>query len=130
MHRFPRSFAPSLLSPFTNHRDYSGTIIVAPTTGLIYLYIWYISPLKAGSQDQAFRIQGDLFSHPLLHPVFSLERIQRIAPQIPCSVPFLCLLQFARNPVVIFLQPHHRAKPKLRSLIFSFPFEDISFVGT
>ena len=29
-----RPFAPSLLSPFTNLKDYDGNIFVTPTTGL------------------------------------------------------------------------------------------------
>ena len=38
----PRPFTQSLLSPLTKHRDYSGRILAAPTTGLsIHLICLY-----------------------------------------------------------------------------------------
>ena len=54
----------------------------------IYLYTFLISPLKEGSCDKAFRVQGDFHLLSLLCLVFQQERIQRRGFPDPSLRPF------------------------------------------
>ena len=72
---------------------------------IYHLSTWLISPLKGGSQDKAFRVEGDLTLPSPSAPCLFIGENRGGAFQTSHSVPFDRLLQAAENMVVVFLQP-------------------------